>query len=73
MVSIRQCMAAAHNAKLIIHNDRQKATYPISDAGSALSYFNSFNPDHSSGCRFSQEGIGEYVFVKGDPKIERPY
>jgi hypothetical protein len=48
--------------RLIVYNFEKKKIFQLSDAKTARSYFNTFNPDLSSGCPHGSEGIGVPIF-----------
>ena len=51
-----------YNEKLFVYNFGRKTTHQLTDAQTARRYFQTFNPDHSSGCPRSREGLGVPVF-----------
>lgn len=48
--------------KMFIYHFGRKMTYPLTDAASARRYFQTFNPDHNSGCPQGSEAYGVRVF-----------
>jgi hypothetical protein len=48
--------------KMFIYHFGRKMTYQLTDAASARRYFQTFNPDHNSGCPQGSEAYGVRVF-----------